>query len=929
MTIGVRADVYGNEATATFTSVEDAVAHLAVNPTFEVVPKERIRPYGDVEGNVGADVSEEEFNEKNKAMLWTLKEFFAGCNREVAITSASSFAMKRWSAHWHCIDGYVKSVAHAKYFASEMYRSIAFPEGIKGDVAVYNPSQKFRNGNTPTAKGQVRPFQLVQGEWKDTFIGHIPETAELIDFVVPIEVRSVGSVVKVEDAELRPLLDCVALSSWTDYSICMRLVWAMCSCGASSDLIHSYCEKATNYGSKWVDDLIRRHNVDKSPGLSYLRKFARLGNPSRYMQMVFADKADPKPYIEEMMRLTEDEHTQIDTARYLTRLPDVDTQAVKCQMGCGKTFEMQRKIAVAVKKNPAIRILVLSGRRTWADHIHAELKEHAFVHYEKYKTEQFKTQMGRVVEIDAPRLILQMSPASMKLISGQSYDMVIVDECETVLTMMSFLSIYKNAEDWLLMGRTFERLVRETKRVLFMDAFLTDRTMDMLRELRPQVHLIINTTQPYDKQCTQYTNKTQFFTSVANKIRGQKKRCVSIWGTVKAGTEFQPYLDAGKVPSVFYHAKSDAKVKARDMDDVNASWSKYQSVGYTGTITVGINYTNKDAPFDFLSLYATCFGGTARDFAQALGRAREVKDNVVLAHIDPATDFRIKLEPGMHAQELLWTAERSLRRSIIEKLGENVDEYTVLPEWWKRVIMYNRNERVVNAMFFEVTMPTYMGLCGIKFNVVAGPTEKKKVGGGSQLISVEEVRDIDAEEAEWLHINRRGLSEADHYALEKYALQQKVVKVDQTIWELWNKDQSIVRNAFNVIHRTPTDLFRNQDHKVLDLVNKNIAKMEVIQGSGLDWTKSWVKPLSELPEINLHSFTLRDRSEKDSVEQHWRDVGKAFSRFGLNVTVQQKRVRVKNSADRAYTYSVAFDREKSVVDYIPPKLTAAELLRDD
>ena len=103
MTIGVRADVFGNEATATFTCVEDAVAHLASHPTFEVVPKERIRPYGDVEGNVGADVSEEEFNQKDKAMLGALREFFAGCNREVAITTASSYAMKRWSAHWYCI----------------------------------------------------------------------------------------------------------------------------------------------------------------------------------------------------------------------------------------------------------------------------------------------------------------------------------------------------------------------------------------------------------------------------------------------------------------------------------------------------------------------------------------------------------------------------------------------------------------------------------------------------------------------------------------------------------------------------------------------------------------------------------------------------------------------------------------------------------
>lgn len=927
MTIGVRADVFGNEATATFTCVEDAVAHLAAHPTFEVVPKERVRPYGDVEGNVGADVSEAEFNEKNEAMLSALKKFFAGCNREVAITSASSFAMKRWSAHWHCIDAYVATQSHTKYFAKLLYEQVEFPQGIKGDLAVYNPSQKFRNGNTPTAKGQVRPFVLVQGEWKDTFIAHIPAGADLIEFALPIETRSPEAVVKMEDAELKPLLDCVAESSWTDYSVCMRLIWAMCSCGASSDLIHSYCEKATNYGRKWVDDLIRNHKVEQSPGLSYLRKYARLGNPSRYTNLVFADTTDPKPYIEEMMRLTEDELTTVDTGRYLMPLPDEDTLAVKCQMGCGKTFEMKRKIALAVKKNPAVRILVLSGRRTWSDHIHAELKDYGFVHYEKYKTEQFEKKKGKVVVIDAPRLILQMFPSSMKLIDGQSYDMVIVDECETVLTMMSFLDMYKNVAEWLAMGRIFETLMRQTKKVLFMDAFLNDRTMDMLRELRPKVHLIINTTQPYDKQCIQYTNKDQFYMAVANKLRSEKKRGVSIWGTVKAGTEFQPRLDASKVKSVFYHAKSDAKVKARDMDDVNTSWAEYQSVGYTGTITVGINYTNKDAPFDFLSLYATCWGGTARDFAQALHRSREVKDNLILAHIDPATNYKITAEPGMDAQEKLWAAERSLRSSILRSLGENVDDYTTLPEWWRRVIMRNRNERVVNAKYFAVVMPTYMDLCGIKFNVIAGPTEKKKAGGGSQFISVSEVRDIDDEEAEWLHNNRRGLSEADHYALEKFVLSQKVVKVDQEIWEVWNKDQAIVRNAFNVIHRTPTDLFRNQDHKVLDLVNKNIAKMEVIQGSGLDWTKSWVKPISEMPEVNLHAFTLRDRTEKDGAEQHWRDVGKAFSRFGLNVSVQQKKKRT-GGGERGYTYSVAFDREKSVVAYIAPKVDIATVFQD-
>jgi 3-keto-L-gulonate-6-phosphate decarboxylase len=750
MAIGVRPDVYGNEATATFTRVEDAVAHLKAQPTFEVVPDENICPYGDVEGNVPAGVSEDEFNRRQETMIRVLSSIFQG--HKYAITTASSYEMKRWSSHWHVADTYVATKRHAKHFADELYARIELPEGIKGDLAVYNTNQKFRNGNTPTAKGQVRPFKLVHGSWEDTFISWI-EDAELLEFNVPVEMPRMGEVTKVEDSELVGMLDCISTESWSDYSTCRNLVWAMCSCSASSELIHQYCQKATNYGMTWVNNLIRDHRPDRSPSLSFLRKYARLGNPQAYLSLVFSDKLDPAPYIEEMMRLTEDEKTTMDTGRYLMELPVVDTMAVKCPMGCGKTVEIKRQIEVAFKQNKDVRILVLSGRRTWSDHIYGELKHLDFVHYEKYKAEQFEAKKGKVTTIDAKRLIIQMSPASMKLIEGQVYDLVVGDECETILSMMSPLSIYKNITDFMAMGLTFEKLMRETKRVIFMDAFLCDRTMDMLRELRSNVYLVVNTTQPYDKQCIQYTSKDQFYMALASKIRFQNKRVVSVWGTVKAGTEFQTKIPS--VKSVFYHAKSDAKIKARDMEDVNAWWSTYQSVGYTGTITVGINYTNTP-PFDLLSLYATCWGGTARDFAQALGRSRSIKENTVLAYIDPSTK-PISVEPGMDAQEKLWVAERSLRRSIIEKLNENADDWTTIPDWWKRVIMRNRNEIVINSRFFEVLMPTYMHLCGIKFNLINQAPEKKKAVAGGSLISIETVRDIDDTEAEWLHNNRRGL----------------------------------------------------------------------------------------------------------------------------------------------------------------------------
>ena len=934
MAIGVRADVFGNDAEATFTDVEDAVAHLSRHPTFEVIPDGPIRPYGDVEGNAPANITEAEFWEKDAEMMSVLTTFFTQCNRAVAFEKASSYTARRWSVHWFATDCYVASIQHAQHFAKLAYKEFEFPEGIKGDPVPYNKGQKLRHGNTPTAKGEVRPFKLVSGEWKDVFVAYIPKDADLIDFVIPIETRQVGLAFKVEDAELKPLLDCISVKTWSEYQPCMRLIWAMASCGASEGLIHSYCEKAENYGRKWVDNLIRSYNVERSPKFSYIQKMARTDNPKRYCELVFADGTDPKPYVNEIMQLTEDENTVLDTGRYLKPMsfPDkqegIRTDAIKCPMGCGKTYQTILKVIAMIKVNPSIRILVVSGRRTWSDFIYGEFEKAGipFTHYEKYKTEQFAKKQGKTTQITDARLILQMSPTAMSLISEQAYDFVIVDECETVLMMMSFLSIYKDTNAWLKMGEKWEALMRETKQVLVMDAFLTDRTMDMLRDLRSgDIHLTINTTQPYAKTCKQFTNKQQFYTALINKFRTEKKKGASIWGTVKAGTEFQEYLTTGKISSVFYHKNSDAVVKARDIADVNTWWATYQSVGYTGTITVGVSYTNKQSPFDFLSLYATCWGGNARDFAQGLHRARDVADNHILAYIDPAIKNDVKGEPGMLAQEKLWMTERSLRLDILKSMNENPQEYSTLPEWWKKVIMRNRNETVVNAKYFQACMTAYMEMCGITTDVLVGPAEKKKTGVCG-LPLIEEVRDITPEEAEWLHNNRRGLTEADQFALKKFELTQKVARIDQGIWETWNNDEGVVRNAYNVVHRTPTELFLRQDHKVLDLVNKNIAKMEIIQGCGLDWKTSWVKKMDELPDINLHAFTLRDRSEKDTVEQHWRNVGKAFERFGLNVSVLRKRVKVRGEND--YVYSVAFSREKSVIDYIHPKLDITTVFQD-
>jgi hypothetical protein len=716
MTINVRSDWLGNDAEVFFTKVEDAVAYLeAKNPFYEIVANERIRPFGDVEANAPEDCDETEFNRIQCEALDVLSSFFETCDRRYAVTTASSFLERRWSFHWYIPDIYVDTLKHAEEFAKSLYQRLDFPAPVRGDTSIYTKNRKMRNGYTPK-KGVVRPFVLVCGTWEDTMICYIPENCVRYEFDLEVKQYVGSGVVEVDETELKPLLDCLKVERWTDYSTCLKLVWAMRSCGTSEDTIHHYCSKASNYGFKWVQDVIRNFNAEKSPTLTYIKKYAKLDNPVQYKRIIHADPEDPTPYIEEMTALTTDENIIYDDGRYMMGFPDHKTLAIKGPMGAGKTSQVKKKIQTFRKKNPKGRVLVLSGRCSFSDHIYGELKPLGFVHYAKEKEESFKNKKGKVTELSNDLLILQMSPASMKLIKDQQYGLIIGDEMETILTMMSFLSFYNSVPDFLLMGRTFERLMRETESVIAMDAFLTDRSLEMLRTLRGETLVLINRNQPYNKTLTRFQEKETLFTRLGASLISDKKRAVTIFSTVKDGLSFSKQIGE-RVKHIFYHKESDAKIKETDMMNVDKEWEKYDSVSYTGTITIGINYS-QGKPFDILGLCANAWGGTARDTIQALHRARSVKDNHIYAYIDDGRG-RIAGEPGMTAQEEFWALSKEYKRGILKSMGEKEEDYTTLPDWWKRIILFNRNEKVINSRFYSHCLSYYLTACGIHTELAA------------------------------------------------------------------------------------------------------------------------------------------------------------------------------------------------------------------
>jgi hypothetical protein len=821
-----------------------------------------------------------------------------------------------------------------KAFAVKMREVLKLPQGVSVDDVPYGENQKIRMVGS-SKDGEDRPFVMVHGDPEDMLISYVGD-AEEREFDethgedrqgrVPMDPQP--SSPPADTKELRDILDCVSVASWTDYATCLRLIWAMKQEGADDDLIHSYCMKAGNYGRTWVDNLCRNHKPSpSSPSIAFIRKIARQDNKSRYIALAFPEdkpSVAATAAVEELFQLTTDEDTVIDNGRHVSPMPDAPTSAFKGTMGLGKSVEVRRqireKLAAGVKS-----ILILSARIALSNETHNMLKSSGFVHYKDWNDENYKRQRAKKEPLPAPPLLIMQVSPSLARIEAAEYEFVIADESEALLSMLSpSKKIYPQRSTYLAVVKTFERVVRSAKWVVAMDAFLTDRTMNVLRALRPQTKplLVINPTKPHQYTYEEF-HKEQFVMKLRSEITAGK-RVACVWGTKPMANAFHDWLTERKVKNELYHADTDQKVATLHTADVNSYWAPLQCVGYTSKISVGTNYT-ADPSFDFVAVHTYQGAAPARDAAQASRRARDNKEGRFMLFMEGRVNSEAaKVGIGLHKQEELWAADTQVKRDFLKSLDEDLGEYTTLPEWLKHLLIWNRNETAVNRVIQAPLMRRYMEEMGarpISAALEAETAEKKKPDSAAP-ISLDDVMDLDWEQAEWIRRHRHEATIADIYALKKLDLSMFVKELNQPLWEAWLKNESVIRNAYAVVHRTAKSML--PDHKVIDLVPKDIGRLGVVQTLGYDFTKDWAVKVSEVPKLDLNVFALREWTEKDGPEQYARELARALNGWcGTSLAVERKRVRRKEAL--AYEYTLVHTAKESVITQIRPRETGADV----
>lgn len=879
MTIQIATGLAQSYKNAIEVSVEDALARIHTRTDCYEVLKDINKVFLDIDGKRLGNLSDEEYQRKYDDTLTAIRSL----NTKFALGDSSS--REKGIISFRVVFPLMKtSREDNKAFASNLRKDLPLPEGISIDTIPYGNNQKIRMMNS-SKDGENRPMRLIQGTPEEFLITHVAD-AEEFKFRKEVEEHTSAPSQVVEQERLVVICRLIADERWKDYQSCMRLVLALKSCGATHEFIHEQCQRADNYGRRWVDDLIRRWSDKNSPTFATLMYYAKLDNPDGLRELI---KVNTEIAIEELMKLDttgcpdEDLNWCVD-GRWLKDLPTDETLAVSSMLGTGKTQQMLRLL-----RNKSVkRALFVSPRRTFSDHILGEIE---LVDYRNL------TARNKDGQITHNRAIVSIQ--SLWRRSGGAEDVLILDEIETLLACLSPNTTH--GKHYLENIQAFEHLIRTAKRVVCLDAFLSDRTLNMLRALRPSVRILVNPSIPYKRHARVFAEFGAYLTECERRI-SQGKKVYMFWGGREKGEGFHKLL---KVPNRIYTAQSDPDIKKRDLSDVNTHWSSLSVVGGTSAISVGVNYTGTPAFDQVFAQVIPWAGGNGRDTLQSIHRVRDLKDNEMVMFIDPKSNMFVGggSDMGFAAQEREYGKTTARHLKFLHDIQESATDYCSLPDWLRKVIVWNRNEKVVNARNLRAVCFAYMTRCGITIQLdgAVNPREIER----SRCLGFSEVDDIEYEQVEEYERNRSVLTQGQKLELEKYYLMRKVNEGSQEIWEQWLSNSKVIRNAWAIRNLTPTEWVQNGE-KCIDLISKDAEKLNVLLTLGIDFKQEWSRKVDELPVPQMEYFNVRKRTDKDDKVQNYRELCRAVKSWaGLNLSLVGQKKGTRDA--RHMEYSLHYD----------------------
>lgn len=297
------------------------------------------------------------------------------------------------------------------------------------------------------------------------------------------------------------------------------------------------------------------------------------------------------------------------------------TLFIDAPMKMGKT----KKLHEFVKANfadPNLNIKILTFRQTFA-----------YAIYEKFSGEGFTLYSDTKGLIDDNRTIIQLESLHRLNIREKHFDLLILDESESIFDQIGS-GLFKSFNEAFAV---FEFLIKHSAMVICMDAFMSQRTYNIIEQIRGLDNSVTQKNiyqREKDTTMNIYSEYDEWLKNMIDFLDNGKKIAIMCNSKIEARGIKKVLVEKYPQKNIFIYTQDEPQqyVKIEHFRNIDKHWSKYDVLITTPTVSAGVSF--EASHYDHVFGYFTDGSCGAETAMQMLGRVRIVKENAVHIFID-------------------------------------------------------------------------------------------------------------------------------------------------------------------------------------------------------------------------------------------------------------------------------------------------------
>ena len=577
----------------------------------------------------------------------------------------------------------------------------------------------------------------------------IEENKHYLDYVSGFQVKEKIQIEfdenQVSPDEIKIMYDNLNPSRWDDRNNCLSLIWLGKKLGLTDKDLHYYCKTSNKYNEAWVQSIINARREECKITIGTLKYFLiqdvdkdTLNNifpkQKTFQEILQIPKKDrtkqEQDYYDKIVKkITQNNINFLMKPTIITPVND-DSEyvqeykfnshhkviCVKAGLGRGKSYASIQHI----KNNKYDNIIILTPRRSYAKSCCDRMIEGTGLDFKCYLNIKKKL-------IETPFVVIQ-AESLYRLNIPNGNNLLIIDEVEAFLYQLT--STQTHAENHIKNVETFISLVKNSSKILALDAFLSNRTLETFNILFSKNDIsFINYTQKLKQRTVSRIDDIDIFISklIYDLEQGKKIFLFSSSNSKLLQRKRKVYKNPEKEDVIINALLPAIREKfpnknilefhsnfvSIQLKNVNDDWDSADLIACTSTITVGINHDKKNV-FHKLYLYANASSqNLVRDMFQASYRVRHLIDDEMVCCIDPS-----------HYGKNLTTSINEIKQNLQDKHNSiinhfknyNNKEYPYeTPRFIEYLAIFNKLESNLSIMNLDEFFNAYLQECNYKY----------------------------------------------------------------------------------------------------------------------------------------------------------------------------------------------------------------------